>query len=190
MKIETLIYKKLNDHHSVINKSIKQFILVYDEIINHITGAIDRGNNIYVCGNGGSAADALHFSGEFVSKFKSSKRSPLNFMCLNSNVSAITSIGNDFGYDHIFSRQIQAHGKANDLIFLFSTSGKSKNIIQAARVSKNLKINSILFTGKSKTELHNYCDVIFKANSNKTDIIQETHIFFYHLICDHFENYL
>lgn len=189
MDFSNFIKEKVIEHKEVISNSTPNFHSVSNKIYKILLKSIKNNKNIFTCGNGGSASDALHFSGEFVSKFKSDKRKPINCICLNSNISAITSIGNDFSYDYIFSRQLEAHAFKGDTLFLFTTSGKSKNILNAAKVAKNLKINTILFTGLAKTNLHSYCDVIFQVNSCKTDLIQEAHIFFYHLICDFFESY-
>ena len=188
MSINSILQDKINEHQSVISSSLLNFQKIIKPTYDLVFQAIKNRKNIFTCGNGGSASDALHFSGEFVSKFKSDKRRPINCICLNSNISAITSIGNDFDYTKIFSRQLIAHGSKGDVIFLFSTSGKSKNILDVAKVSKKLNIKSILFTGKNITPLHKYCDHIFQVNSKKTDLIQEAHIFFYHSICDLFES--
>lgn len=188
MNLSLLLEDKFKKHHYAITSSYNSFEKVIKPIYSLVYKAIKNNKNIFTCGNGGSASDALHLSGEFVSKFKSNKRRPINSICLNSNISAITSISNDFDYSKVFSRQLVAHGSKGDVIFLFSTSGKSKNIIDAAKVSRKLGIKSILFTGKNKTPLHEYCDYIFQVNSNRTDLIQEAHIFYYHSICDLFEN--
>lgn len=189
MTFSKLLFNKLEEHDKVIKNSINNFNNISKNLYGLFYKTIKNKKTIFTCGNGGSAADALHFSGEFVSKFKSNKRKPINCICLNSNVSAITSIGNDFDYTKIFSRQLIAHGKSKDIIFLFSTSGKSKNIIDVAKTAKNKDIKVILFTGLNKTSLHKYCDIIFQVNSKKTDLIQEAHIFFYHAICDFFEDF-
>ena len=188
MNLSLMLQEKINEHQNVIKSSLLNFKKIIKPTHNLLLRTIKNKKNIFVCGNGGSASDALHFSGEFVSKFKSDKRGPINCICLNSNISAITSIANDFDYKKIFSRQLLAHGSKGDIIFLFSTSGKSKNILDVAKVSQKMKIKSILFTGQNHTPLHSYCDYIFKVNSKKTDLIQEAHIFYYHSICDLFEN--
>lgn len=189
MKFRPIIHDKFKEKTEVLSNSLQNFINISDDIYNLLEKTIKNKKNIFTCGNGGSASDALHFSGEFVSKFKSDKRKPINCICLNSNISAITSIANDFDYNKIFSRQLKAHGDQGDLLFLFSTSGKSKNIIDAAKLAKKKKIKIILFTGSNKTNLHEYCDLILQISSCKTDLIQEAHIFFYHLICEFFEEY-
>ena len=189
MNFNNFIEKKAIEHKHVVSSSISNFYSSSVKIFKILTTSIKKNKTIFTCGNGGSASDALHFSGEFVSKFKSINRKPINCICLNANISAITSIGNDFNYDLIFSRQLEAHALKGDTLFLFSTSGKSKNIFNAAKVAKKLKLNTILFTGLAKTNLHDYCDIVFQVNSKKTDLIQEAHIFFYHIICDFFESY-
>lgn len=189
MNFRNYISKKIVDHNKVISNSSKNYEKVSSNIYYEIKKCFLNKKTLFTCGNGGSASDALHFSGEFVSKFKTDKRPPLNCICLNSNISAITSIGNDFNFKKIFSRQLSAHGFSGDLLFLFSTSGKSLNIIEAAKIAKKMGIKIILFTGVKKTNLHDFCDIIFQVKSDKTDLIQEAHIFYYHIICDYFENY-
>ena len=188
MNLSLILQDKINEHQNVIKSSLVNFKKIIKPVHKLLLRTLKNKKNIFVCGNGGSASDALHFSGEFVSKFKSDKRKPINCICLNANISAITSIGNDFDYTKIFSRQLLAHGSKGDVIFLFSTSGKSQNIIDVAKVSKKMRIKSILFTGLDITPLHKYCDYIFQVRSKKTDLIQEAHIFYYHSICDLFEN--
>lgn len=186
---KSFIFKKEKEHIEALNKSKDVFIKTLPKLHNKLRDTFDSNNKLMVCGNGGSAADAMHFSGEFVSKFKSSSRHPLPCLCLNTNISTMTSIGNDFAYKDLFKRQILAYGVKNDCILLLSTSGESLNVIEAAKIAKNNKIFVISFTGKKKTILDKYSDLVFKIPSLKTDIIQEIQMFYLHLICDSFENY-
>jgi len=143
---------------------------------------IRSGNKILIFGNGGSAADAQHLAAEFVNRFKI-ERPPLAAIALTTDTSILTSIGNDYGFDEIFSRQIEALGKKNDIAWGMSTSGNSKNVIKAIKVAKENKLFSIASTGGSG-KLLNCADLAFAADSDDTARIQEAHITLGHILCD------
>lgn len=155
---------------------------------NIIVKALKSKKKIIFCGNGGSAADSQHLSAELVGKFKK-KRKALNSISLTTDTSAITSIGNDMGFDKVFSRQLEAIGEKGDVLFALTTSGKSANILNALKVSKKKKIKIILLSSKlaKKTKL---CDVNLRPNANRVDRIQELHIAIGHLICEMLEKEL
>ena len=143
-------------------------------------------NNIptLICGNGGSASDSLHFSGELVCTFFKKKRKPLNVISLVGNPSVITAWGNDFSFDDIFARQVLAYGQKNGLIIGLTTSGDSKNIINAFKVAKKLKMQTTCFTGSKGGAINKLCDILVNAPGNITAEIQELHIILYHMICE------
>lgn len=149
---------------------------------NLICKTIASKKSIYVCGNGGSAAQSDHFVCELMVKFKKF-REPLSAISLNTNNSLLTAHINDLNIDEIFSRQLLAHSKKNDLLILFSTSGSSKNIVKTAKVAKknNLKVISII--GNNDKFLKKYSDIIIKSPSDVTDEIQEHHLLFIHYLC-------
>lgn len=144
--------------------------------------ALRDGRKILFAGNGGSAADAQHWAGELVSRFYYD-RPGLAAIALTTDTSALTAIGNDYGYDYVFARQVEALGKQGDVLFAISTSGRSKNILRAVKASKELKMRVIGFTGAHGGDLAGDCDVCFRIPSDETPRIQEGHEFLGHLIC-------
>lgn len=145
-----------------------------------------RGNSVYIAGNGGSAADAQHIAAELVGRFKRDRRA-LSAFALTTDTSCLTAIGNDFGFDDIFSRQLEANFRQGDLLWLLSVSGSSPNIQKAAHTAKELGGNIVLFTGLSCVELVNMADVCLVAQSASSDVVQECHQFAYHFLCDSIE---
>lgn len=147
------------------------------------------GNKILIAGNGGSAADAQHFAGEMVSRFNFD-RPPLSAIALTTDTSILTAIGNDYGYDKIFSRQIQAHGHSGDIFFAISTSGNSKNILEAISVCKEIGIHVIGLSGLSGGKMKELCEYCICVPSTLTPRIQECHITIEHAICNFVERSL
>ena len=146
-----------------------------------ISEALKNNNKIYVAGNGGSTADAQHFSAELVSRFMKN-RNPLPAIALTTDTSALTAIGNDYGFEDIFSRQISALGVEGDIFMGITTSGKSKNIINAFKICKERKIISIALCGSNGIQSLSP-DHIISIPSNSTPTIQEMHLISYHIIC-------
>ncbi|MBT2145638.1 MULTISPECIES: D-sedoheptulose 7-phosphate isomerase [unclassified Rhodanobacter] len=144
--------------------------------------ALKRGNKLLFAGNGGSAADAQHWAGELVSRFNFD-RPGLAAIALTTDTSILTAIGNDYGYDYIFARQIEALGRGGDLLFAISTSGNSKNIVRAIKAARDAGIGVIGFTGRGGGAMADLCDVCFRMPSGETPKIQEGHEFLGHLIC-------
>ena len=148
---------------------------------------IKSGNKILICGNGGSASDASHIAAEFVGKFERARK-PLPAISLSENISSITSIGNDFSFDKIFSKQIQAIGSKDDLLIPISTSGNSENIINAIKASKKIGMRCFALSGNNGGKMSSLTKNIIKVNSKKTTRIQEMHILIGHIICSFIEN--
>ncbi|WP_424193358.1 D-sedoheptulose 7-phosphate isomerase [Ampullimonas aquatilis] len=142
----------------------------------------NAGHKILFAGNGGSAADAQHLAGEFVSRFNYD-RPGLSAFALTVDTSVITAIGNDYGYERLFERQIQANAKKGDIFIGLSTSGNSSNIINALHQAKSMGIFTVGFTGKSGGQMNDLCDVCVKVPSNETPRIQECHITLGHIVC-------
>tara|TARA_B100000787_G_C16196515_1_gene301265 strand:+ start:954 stop:1517 length:564 start_codon:yes stop_codon:yes gene_type:complete len=157
------------------------------EISDLIIASLNSGGKIMFCGNGGSAADSQHLSAELVGRYRKNRKA-IASVSLTTDTSAITAIGNDFDFNNIFSRQIEAIGKSSDVLYALSTSGNSKNIINAINVAKSLGIKVIGVTGKDGGEMNNLCDKIIKVPSRRTDRIQEMHIAIGHLICEKIED--
>ena len=175
-----------------ISNSIKakQLALQNEELISKIKKVAERiisslGENkkVLIAGNGGSAADAQHIAGEFVSKL-SFDRAPLPSIAITTDTSIITAIGNDYGYEKLFERQILALGNRGDVFIAISTSGNSKNIIKALEVAKSKGIFCVGFTGEKQCLMDDFCDIVLKVPSIETPRIQESHIMYGHIICD------
>lgn len=148
-----------------------------------LSNTYSRGNSVYIAGNGGSAADAQHIAAELVGRFKKNRRA-LSAFALTTDTSCLTAIGNDFGFDNVFSRQLEANFRRGDLLWLLSVSGSSPNIQKAIHTTKGLGGNVILFTGLSCVELIDVVDVCLVVQSSSSDVVQECHQFAYHFLCD------
>lgn len=162
---------------------------VLDKMAQVIIQALKSGNKILLCGNGGSASDSQHIAAEFVGRFEKNRIS-LPAIALTSDIAALTAIGNDFGFDKVFSRQIEGLGKKGDILVVLSTSGRSPNILEAITQAKQQGILTLGFTGKDGGILKDAVDICFIAKSNKTTHIQETHITALHGICEVVETIL
>jgi D-sedoheptulose 7-phosphate isomerase len=156
------------------------------ETVKIISGALRNGLPVLVCGNGGSAADALHISGELVGKFHQERKAQ-NVVCLNANVAVITAWANDKEYDSIFARQVEAHGKAGGICWGLTTSGNSATVIEAFKAAKGLGMKTIGFTGAGGGKLAKYSDILIDVPSKITPRIQELHLPIYHYICERVE---
>lgn len=143
---------------------------------------ISNGNKLLIFGNGGSAADAQHMAAEFVNRFIID-RPPLAAIALTTDSSILTSIGNDFSFDDIFVKQIQALGKKGDLALAISTSGNSANVCKGIETAKQLGIKTAALTGGSGGKLYTLAELVLNVSSSTTYTIQETHIWVEHLIC-------
>jgi len=168
----------------------KQIIYSNEELLNKIQEVCElcvklyKGNNkTILAGNGGSAADAQHIAAEMVGRYGFDRPS-LPSLALTTDTSALTAIGNDYGYDMIFSRQLEGMGQDGDLFIGISTSGNSKNIIKAFEVAKNKNITTVALTGKDGGEMAKMADIALVIPSDSTPRIQESHILIGHIICD------
>ncbi|MFN5258190.1 MAG: SIS domain-containing protein [Burkholderiales bacterium] len=144
--------------------------------------ALKSGGKLMFAGNGGSAAEAQHFSAEMVGRFLT-ERKPLASVALSTDTSALTAIGNDYGYDQVFSRQVEALGRSGDVLIVLSTSGRSKNILAAMRAAAALGVATIAFTGREPREIGALADVVLNVPSSHTPQIQEGHLILGHLLC-------
>ena len=148
-----------------------------------VTEALKSGNKILLFGNGGSAADSQHIAAEFVNRFVI-ERPPLPAIALSTDTSVITSIGNDYDFSEIFSKQIRAIGQADDVAWGFSTSGTSQNVIKALEVAKKMGMITIGLTGRDGGDIARMVDYPLVVSSNSTPRIQEVHITVGHVICE------
>ena len=142
---------------------------------------------LYLCGNGGSAADAQHIAAEFVGRFLK-ERQALPAIALTCNTSILTAVGNDYDFSQIFARQVRASVKPSDCVVGISTSGRSANVIAALQAAREIGATTIGFTGESAAEFAARCDLCFHAPSTETPRIQECHLVAWHLICEAVED--
>jgi D-sedoheptulose 7-phosphate isomerase len=156
---------------------------VLDKMARAIILALKSGHKLLLCGNGGSASDCQHIAAEFVGRFETNRMS-LPAIALTSDIAALTAIGNDFGFDQVFSRQIEGLGKKGDVLVLLSTSGRSPNILEAITQAKSQGILTLGFTGKDGGVLKDAVDICFFVKSQKTTHIQEAHMTALHGICE------
>ena len=144
---------------------------------------LKNGNKILICGNGGSAADAQHIAAELTGRYKRERRG-LSAIALTTETSALTAIGNDYGYDFVFSRQFEALAQKGDLLWGISTSGNSTNVLNALKLAKKMECNTLGFSGRNGGEMKEWCDILLISPSEDTPRIQEMHILMAHIICD------
>jgi D-sedoheptulose 7-phosphate isomerase len=159
---------------------------VFSAAASHVIDCYKKGGRLYVAGNGGSAADSQHLVAEFVSKL-ARDRNPLPAEALTTDTSILTAIGNDYGFEHVFSRQLIAKLKPNDVFLGITTSGKSKNILAALQVCKQAGVKSIVFTGFGGGAAAELADYALIVPGDRTSTIQELHIVLAHSICESVE---
>lgn len=157
------------------------------EISNLITKSIEKGGKILIAGNGGSAADSQHFAAELVGRFMKERRA-IPAIALTTDTSVLTCMGNDYGFDDIFQRQVEALGNKNDIFFGISTPGNSKNIIKAVAEAKKKGLTTVGLLGKDGGKLKELCDYNITLPYKETARVQEHHIMTIHLICEFVEN--
>lgn len=160
-----------------------RLIETFSKAASHVIACYKSGGRLYIAGNGGSAADSQHLAAEFVSKL-ARDRNPLPAESLTTDTSILTAIGNDYGYEHVFSRQLIAKLRPNDVFLGITTSGKSKNILSALQVCKQIGAKSIVFTGFGGGEAATLADYPLIVPGNRTSTIQELHILLAHSVCE------
>ena len=150
---------------------------------------LNNGGKIIFCGNGGSASDSQHLAAELVGRFMKNRK-PIPAISINTDTSVLTSISNDFGYNYVFSKQIEALGNEKDTLFLLTTSGKSKNIIEAGNKAKEIGLSVISMSGNNFQELKEFSTIIISIPSSVPGIVQQAHITVGQLICMNIEDSL
>ena len=158
------------------------FVAVIRDIVEATANAIGNGRKLLLAGNGGSAADAQHLAGEMLSRLNYD-RAPAAALALTTDSSVLTAIGNDYGYDRLFERQILGLGCPGDVFIAISTSGRSPNILRAIDVARQQRIVTVGFTGMTGGEMPSRCDMCLRAPSDSTPLIQQIHITAGHVIC-------
>lgn len=190
----------MNQALQILQKNIRATQLALDELIQNeaavsafqkacdlVVATYRRGGRLFLAGNGGSAADAQHLAAEFVCKL-ARERAPLPAEALTVDSSVLTSIGNDFGFDQVFARQLRAKASPTDAFLGITTSGQSKNILRALEVCRDRQIPSIVFTGGDGGNAAELGDVTIIVGRTKTSTIQETHILLGHTLCEMVES--
>jgi D-sedoheptulose 7-phosphate isomerase len=183
MQAKERLTAAIRQHQLLVSRVAEEHAPTLLAIADRLTTRLRGGGTIFLCGNGGSAADAQHVAGEFVGRFLK-ERKPLPAIALNANTSILTAIGNDYDFDQVFARQVKALVRSEDVVVGISTSGKSPNVIAAMKAAREIGAETIGFTGEPGEPLGSACDVCFKVPSGLTPRIQEVHILAWHLICE------
>lgn len=183
MNSNALLSSKINTLSAILSTFLDQHRDVFSQSAEVFAKALNQGNTIFWCGNGGSASESSHLAVELIGRFKNNRR-PLPSLSLNSDTSAITCIANDFGYDEIFARQLEGLAKKGDVLVVLSTSGKSENILRVLRKGKELGVTTIALLGKGGGEAVSLADYPIVVNSSETARIQEIHLLIGHTFCE------
>ena len=182
-EMNKIIKENLEAHKKALAEFEASAGEVVERIAEMIIESVRQNGCVYLCGNGGSAADCQHIAGEFVGRFRK-ERSPLPAVAFSTDTSVITCIGNDYSFDEIFTRQVEALVKPNDILWAFSTSGESHNVVAGAESAKQKGAKVIAFTGRADSKLEKISDLCLCPNTHHTSTAQEIHQLAYHTICD------
>ena len=180
--MQSIIKKELNEHLTTLDATMKSIGSALEVAANICIDSLKQGGKILIFGNGGSAADAQHIAAELVGRYKL-ERKGLSAIALSTDTSSLTAIANDYGYEHVFDRQIEALANPEDVAVGISTSGNSSNVINALQLAKNIGCKSIGLSGKSGGNMNKLCDVNLVIPAKDTARIQEMHILLGHIIC-------
>ena len=182
-----MVIEQLHDHKNVLQKVIETLVPDIESACKLMTDAIKSGNKILLAGNGGSAGDAQHIAAELTGRFVKDRKA-LPGIALTTDTSAITSIGNDYGYDFVFSRQVAALAQPGDLFIAISTSGNSPSIINAIQTAKESNCKVLGLSGRDGGKMNGICDLNIVVPSDTTSHIQEMHILIGHILCTAVDN--
>lgn len=177
------IKKQLQEHRALIELLEREMTPLIAEMSSLITTALANGNKLLVMGNGGSAADSQHFAAEIVGRFKM-ERKALPAVALSTDTSILTAIGNDYGFESIFSRQVEALAAPGDIVVGLSTSGNSPNVLKALNEARSRDCLTIGLLGKDGGSIRSACDLALVVPTTDTPRIQEGHITIIHIVCD------
>ena len=186
MNPDDLLFSKVKILKELLSGRDSKYGNTFNASAKVIANALQNKNTIFWCGNGGSAAESSHLAVELIGRFKNNRRS-LPSLSLNADTSAITCIANDFGYDEIFSRQLEGLGKKGDVLVVLSTSGNSENISKVLRKAKDLGVVSIALLGKGGGIAASLSDYSIVIDSEETARIQEVHLLLGHTLCEYAE---
>jgi D-sedoheptulose 7-phosphate isomerase len=177
------------NEHLEVARALPFLAEAVSKAVDIVASSLAAGGLLLVAGNGGSAADAQHIVAELTGRFLRDRR-PLRALALNVNTSALTAIGNDYGYEHVFAREVSAHGRPGDVLLAISTSGNSQNLVRAIEAARQKKVTVIGLTGESGGQMRAACDLCLRVPSKSTPRIQEMHILIGHTICQFLEERL
>lgn len=175
--------------HMEVAKALPRLAPAVSSAVDLIYSSLAAGGQLLIAGNGGSAADAQHIAAELTGRFLLERR-PLRALALHVNTSSLTAVGNDYGYEHIFARELTAHARPGDVLLAISTSGNSPNILRAIDAARQCKVVVIGLTGESGGEMRTVCDLCVCVPCKSTPRIQEMHITIGHTICELLEERL
>jgi D-sedoheptulose 7-phosphate isomerase len=180
--VDVVFREAIAKHLDVIRETSER-LAVLEAIARAMTSTLQSGHKILWCGNGGSAADCQHMAAEIVGRFRRERRG-MPSLALTTDTSVLTAVANDYGYEAIFSRQVEALGNAGDLLIGISTSGNSANVIAALRTARSLGLATVGFTGMGGGNMAAVADHLFAVPSRDTARVQEAHVLAGHLLCD------
>lgn len=181
--MQSIIKNEFRDHIEASKKTKDALTIQIEMAARVCIESLKQNGKILIVGNGGSAADAQHFAAELVGRYKT-ERNGLSAIALTTDTSAITAIANDYGYANIFSRQVEAIGKKNDVLIAISTGGTSINVVNALKIANKIGCKKIGFSGRDGGEFNALCDINLIVESTDTARIQEIHILIGHIICN------
>ena len=173
------------EHQAVIDKLVSLEECLY-KVVELMARCFENKRTVYVCGNGGSASDAQHFASELTGRFEKDRKG-YPAVALTTDSSALTAIGNDYGFDHIFSRQLESLGQEGDVLLVISTSGESSNLSCVVEKAKQMNIHTIGLLGRNGGRIAQLVDEAIVVEGHRTSRIQESHIFLLHFLCEAFE---
>ena len=182
MKENTLIRQRIEEHIAVANLLLEETAVV-EKALAITAETVQTGRTVFFCGNGGSAADAQHLAAEFVGRFVR-ERDGLPAVALTTDTSILTAVGNDYGFDTVFARQVKALARPGDLVIGLSTSGNSANVLAAFAAAKEAGAKTIAFTGRSGGRMKDTADCTIAVPADVTARIQEMHIMIGHILCE------
>jgi D-sedoheptulose 7-phosphate isomerase len=177
------------EEHLAVASAVRSLAPAVDRVVALMARSLGSGGVLLVCGNGGSAADAQHIAAEMTGRFFRDRK-PLPALALHGNTSSLTAIGNDYGYDEVFAREVTAHGRPGDVLLAISTSGNSRNVLRAIDAAREKRMAIVGLTGESGGKMLAECDVCLCVPSSSTPRIQECHILIGHTICELLEQIL
>lgn len=183
MKMQDLIEAELLESARVVGLAARLLKHDLDKLASRILECLNAGGKLVLLGNGGSAADAMHIAAEFVVRFRR-ERQALPAMALTCDGAVLTAIGNDYSFDEVFARQVSAVAQRNDMVIAFSTSGRSRNVLQALRAARAMGITTVALTGNNANDCASLADMLIEVPAMATARIQEVHMAIAHAVCE------